>query len=74
MVLSVIAAADYFSKLTFFKTSFRKTTRVSHGLDTGQDRRSVRPDLDPNCLNGYQQLTKVVVSKERNKPFQMLWL
>ena len=24
--------------------------RVSNSLDLGQDRRSVGPDLDPNCL------------------------
>ena len=37
--------------MTFFKGySFRKTIRVSTGLDPDQDRRSVGPDLDSNCL------------------------
>ena len=31
--------------LTFFKIK-----RISNGLDPDQDRRSVGPDLDPNCL------------------------
>ena len=39
-----------FSKLTFSKNSFRNTIIVSHGLDPDQDRCSVGPDLDPNCL------------------------
>ena len=30
--------------------SFRNTIRVSNGLDPDQDRHSVGPDLDPNCL------------------------
>ena len=39
-----------FSKLTYSKNSFMNTIRVSKGLDPDQDRRSVCPDLDPNCL------------------------
>ena len=30
--------------------SFRNTISVSNGSDPDQDRRSVGPDLDPNCL------------------------
>ena len=37
-------------KINFLKTSFRNTTRVSNNLDPDQARRSVGPDLDPNCL------------------------
>ena len=45
----------YFRLLTFFKTffsktSFKKTTRVSNGLDPDNDR---RPDLGPNCLQRF---------------------
>ena len=40
----------HFSKITFLKKSFRKTVRVSNGLDPDQDRRSVGLFLDPNCL------------------------
>ena len=38
------------SKLAFSKNSIRNTIRVSNGLDPDQDRCSVGPDLDPNCL------------------------
>ena len=47
----------YCRLLTFLKLSiyfhnvfFRNTIRVSNGLDPDQDRRSVGPDLGPNCL------------------------
>ena len=30
--------------------AFRKAIRVSNGLDPDQDRRSVGPDLGPNCM------------------------
>ena len=39
-----------FYKINFCKISFRNTIRVSNGLDPDQDRRSVGPDLGPNCL------------------------
>ena len=41
------------------------TIGVSNGLDPDQDRHSVGADLGPNVCKGYQQLTKVAVSKER---------
>ena len=40
----------FFSKFTFSKNSFRNTIIVSNNLDPDQDRRSVGPDLGPNCL------------------------
>ena len=40
----------FFFKMNFLKKSFRDTIRVSNGLDPDQDRRSVGPDLGPNCL------------------------
>ena len=40
----------FYSKLTFSKNSFRNTIRMSNGLDPDRDRRSVGPDLGPNCL------------------------
>ena len=46
----LLSSADFFSKLTFFKHSFRNAIRVSNGLDPDQDQRSVGPDLGPNCL------------------------
>ena len=45
----------------FQNKSFRTTTRVSNGLDPD----SVILDLHPNCLQRYQQTTKVAASKER---------
>ena len=37
---------------------------VSNSLDPDQAHRSVRPDLDQNCLQN-QQTAKIVTSKER---------
>ena len=37
----LLSFADFFSKLTFSKNSFRNTIRVSNGFDPDQDRRSV---------------------------------
>ena len=54
-----------FFKITFSKNSFKNIIRVSNGLDPDQDRYYVSPDLDPNCLQSYQQMTKVAASKER---------
>ena len=39
----------HFLKFTFSKNSLRNTTRVSNSFDPDQDRRSVGPDLGPNC-------------------------
>ena len=39
-----------FIKVNLFKNYFRNTIRMSNGLDTNQDRRSVSLDLGPNCL------------------------
>ena len=52
----------FFSKSTFSKNSFRNTIRVSNGLDPDQDRRSVGPDLGPNCL---QRLSADDISRQR---------
>ena len=54
--MHILSSAD-------LKDSFRITIRVSNSLDPDQDRRSVGPDLGPNCL----QLQKVAASKERVK-------
>ena len=40
-----------FYKINYFKTFFQETMIVSNDLDADQDRRSVGPDLDPNCLS-----------------------
>ena len=60
----------FFSKLMFSKTkqkSFRNTIRVLKSWDPDQARRSVGPDLVPNCL---QRLsaddTKLVQSSVRD--------
>ena len=45
----LMSSADFFSKLTFLKSSFRNI-RVSNRLDPDQDQCSVGSDLGPNCL------------------------
>ena len=45
-----LSSADFLSKSTFSKTSFRNTIRVSNSLDPDQARQNVGPDLVPNCL------------------------
>ena len=42
--------ADFFSKSTFPKISFRNTIRVSKSLDPDQAGHVVGPDLGPNFL------------------------
>ena len=60
----LLSPADFF-KIIFFKNSFRNTIRVSNSFVPDQDRRSVGPDLDPKCLQSYQQTTKVASSMVR---------
>ena len=62
---ALVVICRLFSKFTFSRSSFRNTTRVSNGLDPDQDRHCVGLDLGPNCLQGYQQTTKVAASKVR---------
>ena len=50
-----MSSADFFSKLTPSKKTFKDTIRVSNGLD------SVGPDLGPNVCKGYQS---PIVGKE----------
>ena len=54
--------------LAFFKTnsffpkkilSGQLAIRVSNGMDPDQDRRSVDPELGPNQLQSYKQMTKI---------------
>ena len=45
-----LSSAEFFSKLTFSKYSFRNTIKVSNSLDPDQVRQNVGPDLVPNCL------------------------
>ena len=59
----LLPSADFFQNIFFSKHSFMNTIRVSNGLDQDQDRRSVRSDLGPNCL----QRLSVATSKERVK-------
>ena len=49
----LLSSADFFSKLTFAKNSFRNTIRLSNGLDPDQDRQNVGLDLGPNHLHGF---------------------
>ena len=56
-----------FFKITFSKTSFKNTIRVSNGLDPDQDRNFVGPNLGTNCLQRLSADKKVAASKERVK-------
>ena len=51
-------------KINFFKDSFENTIRVSNGLDPGQARQNVGPDLGPNCL---QKLSADDITRQRVK-------
>ena len=57
MFMLLLSSADFLQNELFSKISFRNTIRVSNSLDTDQDRHSVGPDLDPNCL---QRLSRTV--------------
>ena len=52
-----LSSAYFFPKSTFSNNSFRNAIGVSNSLDPDQARRFVGPDLGPNCLQNYQQLT-----------------
>ena len=54
--------ADFFSKSSFSKNSFRNTIRVSNSLDPDQARNFVGPDLGPSCL---QRLSADHTSRQR---------
>ena len=64
----LMSSADLFSKLTFENNSFRNTIRVTNGLVSDQDDilsvlMSVLIWVQTVC-KGYQQITKVVASKD----------
>ena len=46
----MLSSADFFSKLTFLKNSFRNIISLSNSLDPDQDGHPVSPDLGRNCL------------------------
>ena len=67
----LLSSAESFQKHFFRENYFKNTIRVSNHLDSDQDRRSVHPDLDTNCLRiGYQQTAKVAANKERDNHLQ----
>ena len=45
-----LSSAEFFSKSSFWKNSFRNTIRVSNSLGPDQARQFVGPNLGPNCL------------------------
>ena len=65
----LLSSADFF-KINFSENSFSNTIRVSNSLGPDQYRHSVGPDMDLNCLKGYQQMKKVATSKERTNPLR----
>ena len=55
--------------LIFFKIKFFKNIiRVPNNLDPDQDRRSVGPDLGPNCLQRLSADNKVAARKQTIVP------
>ena len=60
----LLSSADFFSKVTISKNSFRNTIRVSNSLDPDQDRRSVGPDLGPNCVERSSADDKIAASRQ----------
>ena len=56
-----LSSVDFFFQIY----PYRNIIRVLNGLDPDQDQHSVSPDLGPNCLKSYQQMTETVASKER---------
>ena len=59
-------ACGFFFKLSFSKKkSFRNTIRQKNSLDPDQAWCFFWPDLGPNCLQGYQQTTRIASSRER---------
>ena len=61
-----MSSADFFQN-KLFKNYFRTTIRVSNSLNPDQDRHSVGPDLDPNCLKRLSADDKTPASKESVK-------
>ena len=59
------SSAEFYSKLTLSKISFRNTSRLLNCFDPDQDRHSVGPVLSPNCLQRLSADKKVSVSKKR---------
>ena len=57
----LLSPADFNQNEFFQKPSFRNTIRLSVGLDPDQDRRSVGPDLGPNCLQS-------IISRRQKSP------
>ena len=51
-----LLSADFFSKSTNSKNSFRIIIRVSNSLDQGQAGHDVRPDLVQTVCTSYQQM------------------
>ena len=66
----LVSSADFFSKLTFSKNSFRNTIRVSNSLDPDQDLHSVGPDLGPNCLQRLLADDKSMTRTKKKNPLQ----
>ena len=62
-----LLSADFFSKLTFSKNSFRNTIRISNRLAPDLARPSVGPDLGPNCFQTSAADDKFEAGRQRVK-------
>ena len=59
-----MSSADFFSKSTFLKYSFKNTIEMSNSLDPDQARHFVRPDLGPlTVCKGYPLKTIKLTSQ-----------
>ena len=66
MLMLLMSSADFFKIIFFSKNNFGKTIRVPNSFDPNQDPcLSVLIWVRTVC-NGYQQMTKVAASKERD--------
>ena len=64
-----LSSTDFFQNQLFEKKKFRNTIRVLNSLDPDQARRSVGPDLGPNCLHSYHQTALVDRSVNKSTYF-----
>ena len=62
-----LSLAVLLENLSFQKTNFSNTISVSNSLDPDQDRLSVGPELDPNCLQSLSAGDFLSARKELNR-------
>ena len=61
----LLSSVDFFQNKLFFKKFFQERNQSVKQFGSRSGRHNVGPDLGPNCLQVYQQTTKIVTNKER---------